>query len=113
MAAFEKVIAADDKPVLLCSRTTIGFGSPNKAGKESSHRAALGKDEVEATRTALGWEHGPFEIPQEIRDGSLAGSEGLVRAEQGNRVFGKDDARTPTPAGEIGDQAHRGRHAGG
>src|SRR3546814_7982104 len=64
-AAIEKAIAADDKPVLLCCRTTIGFGSPNKAGKESSHGAALGKDEVEATRKALGWEHGPFEIPQE------------------------------------------------
>ena len=57
------------KPTLLCCRTTIGFGSPDKAGKESSHGAPLGKDEVVATRKALRWPHAPFEIPQAIRDG--------------------------------------------
>ncbi|HWS78401.1 MAG TPA: transketolase C-terminal domain-containing protein, partial [Thermomonas sp.] len=52
-----------------CCRTTIGFGSPNKAGKESSHGAPLGKEEVQATRDALGWSHGAFEIPQPVYDG--------------------------------------------
>src|SRR3546814_5356939 len=92
---------ADDKPVLLCCRTTIGFGSPNKAGKESSHGAALGKDEVEATRKALGWEHGPFEIPQEIRNGWRAGNAGLVREEQWNRMFDQYAARHPELAEEL------------
>ena len=48
---------------LICCKTIIGFGSPNKQGKEDCHGAALGVDEVALTREALGWEHGPFEIP--------------------------------------------------
>ena len=55
-----------DKPVLVCCRTTIGFGSPNKAGKESSHGAPLGKDEIALTREALEWKYAPFEIPADI-----------------------------------------------
>src|SRR5690606_6348536 len=105
-AAIEKAIASDDKPVLLCCRTTIGFGSPNKAGKESSHGAALGKDEVEATRKALGWEHGPFEIPQQIRDGWRAGNAGLVREEQWNRMFDQYAARHPRLAEELVRRSH-------
>ncbi|MDR0182869.1 transketolase [Lysobacter arvi] len=68
-AAIEQALQSTDKPTLICCRTTIGFGSPNKAGKESSHGAALGKDEVAATRAALNWNHGEFEIPQDIYDG--------------------------------------------
>ncbi|WP_271679521.1 transketolase [Thermomonas mangrovi] len=67
--AIETALKSTDKPTLVCCRTTIGFGSPNKAGKESSHGAPLGKDEVVATREALGWTHAPFEIPQAIYDG--------------------------------------------
>lgn len=67
--AIETALESSDKPTLVCCRTTIGFGSPNKAGKESSHGAPLGKDEVVATREALGWTHAPFEIPQAIYDG--------------------------------------------
>ena len=55
-----------EKPVLICCRTTIGFGSPNKAGKESSHGAPLGKDEIALTREGLEWKYAPFEIPAEI-----------------------------------------------
>ena len=67
--AIETALKSSDKPTLVCCRTTIGFGSPHKAGKESSHGAPLGKDEVVATREALGWTHAPFEIPQAIYDG--------------------------------------------
>jgi len=67
--AIETALKSSDKPTLICCRTTIGFGSPNKAGKESSHGAPLGKDEVQATRDALGWTHGSFEIPQALYDG--------------------------------------------
>ena len=67
--AIETALKSSDKPTLVCCRTTIGFGSPNKAGKESSHGAPLGKDEVVATREALGWTHAPFDIPQAIYDG--------------------------------------------
>jgi len=61
--------ALDDvgKPTLLCCRTVIGHGSPNKAGTHDVHGAALGAAEVAATRAALGWSHAPFEIPAEIR----------------------------------------------
>lgn len=54
------------KPVLVCCRTTIGYGSPNKAGKESSHGAPLGKDEITLTREGLAWNHAPFEMPADI-----------------------------------------------
>jgi len=64
--AIDTALKSADRPVLICCRTTIGFGSPNKAGKESSHGAPLGKDEVAATRAALEWSYGPFEIPADI-----------------------------------------------
>ena len=67
--AIDTALKSGDKPTLICCRTTIGFGSPNKAGKESSHGAPLGKDEAQATRDALGWTHGAFEIPQELYAG--------------------------------------------
>ncbi|TWC37818.1 transketolase [Pseudomonas sp. SJZ079] len=54
------------QPTLICCKTTIGFGSPNKQGKEDCHGAPLGNDEIALTRAALGWNHGPFEIPSEI-----------------------------------------------
>ena len=76
-AAIQAAQASADKPVLVCCRTTIGFGSPAKAGKESSHGAPLGKDELVATREALGWKHGAFEIPDAVYAGwrNQAGSE--------------------------------------
>ena len=55
------------QPTLICCKTIIGFGSPNKQGKEESHGSALGDAEVLATREALKWAHGPFDIPAEIK----------------------------------------------
>jgi transketolase len=69
--AIEKALAAaraeTAKPTLVCCRTVIGKGSPNKAGTHDVHGAPLGADEIAATRAALGWTHGPFEIPADIR----------------------------------------------
>ncbi len=57
-----------DKPTIIACKTTIGFGSPNKAGTNKVHGAPLGAEEIAATRAALGWENEPFDIPSDIRD---------------------------------------------
>ncbi|MEL7983230.1 transketolase [Vreelandella titanicae] len=59
----------DDRPSIIICRTIIGFGAPNKQGKEECHGAALGEDEVAATRQRIGWSHAPFHIPEEIYQG--------------------------------------------
>jgi transketolase len=64
--AIDTARAENARPTLICARTVIGFGSPNKQGTEATHGAPLGADEVAATRTNLGWSHPPFEIPPEI-----------------------------------------------
>ncbi|MFQ3357996.1 MAG: transketolase [Porticoccaceae bacterium] len=74
-AAIDAAHAETGKPSLICCKTIIGFGSPNKQGKEDCHGAALGVDEVALTRAALGWEHGPFEIPAD----HYAGWDGIVK----------------------------------
>ena len=99
--AIDTALKYDDKPTLICTRTTIGFGAPTKAGKESSHGSPLGKDEAAATRAALGWPHAPFEIPQEIRDGWRAGNAGLVREDQWNTLFDAYAAQHPQLAEEL------------
>ncbi|MBL8657698.1 MAG: transketolase [Altererythrobacter sp.] len=59
---------ADPRPTLVACRTVIGKGAPNKQGTSATHGAPLGKDEIAAARKALGWDHPPFEVPQDIRD---------------------------------------------
>jgi transketolase len=66
-AAIEAARAETSKPTLICCKTIIGFGSPGKQGKEDCHGAPLGADEIIATREQLGWKHGDFEIPDDIR----------------------------------------------
>ncbi|WP_395648546.1 transketolase [Thermomonas sp.] len=98
--AIETALKSTDKPTLICCRTTIGFGSPAKAGKESSHGAPLGKDEVAATRAALGWKYGEFEIPQAI----YAGWRSAGRAENEaawNARFAAYKAAHPEAAAEF------------
>ena len=77
-AAIEQAIAEQVRPTLICCKTIIGFGAPNKQGSESTHGAPLGEDEVAAARKELGWDWPPFEIPPDIaaawdaRDGGIA-----------------------------------------
>ena len=94
------------KPTLICCRTVIGFGAPNKQGKESAHGAPLGKDEVAAARAQLNWPYAPFEIPQEISDGWRAGNTGLVREEEWNRVFDAYARQYPKLADELVRRSH-------
>lgn len=65
-AAIEKAKQSEGKPTLIEVKTVIGFGSPNKSGKSDSHGAPLGADETVLTKTAYGWEHEPFQIPEEV-----------------------------------------------
>ncbi|MEZ7204817.1 transketolase [Pseudoalteromonas sp. DY56-GL79] len=65
-AAIEAAQAESDKPTLICCKTVIGYGSPNKSGSHDCHGAPLGDDEIKAAREFLGWEHGAFEVPEDV-----------------------------------------------
>ncbi len=65
-AAIAAAKAVTDKPTMICCKTVIGFGSPNKSGTHDCHGAPLGDDEIAATREFLNWPHAPFEIPADI-----------------------------------------------
>ncbi len=78
--AIETARAVTDKPTMICCKTIIGFGSPNKQGKETCHGAPLGEEEIVLTRENLGWKYGPFEIPEDIYAGWNACDKG-ARAE--------------------------------
>ena len=105
-AAIETALSESDKPTLICCRTIIGFGSPNKQGKESAHGAPLGKDEVAATRAALNWPYAPFEIPQDISDGWRAGNTGIMREELWNKRFDAYAQEYPELASELVRRSH-------
>lgn len=94
------------KPTLICCRTMIGFGAPNKQGKESAHGAPLGKDEVAAARVQLKWPYAPFEIPPEIAAGWRAGNTGLLREEQWNCQFDSYAQQYPELANELTRRSH-------
>ncbi len=76
--AIEEARAVSDKPSLICCRTIIGWGSPNKQGKEECHGAPLGDDEIELVRETIGWSHPPFEVPQDIYASWDAREKGLA-----------------------------------
>ncbi|MGE4367674.1 transketolase [Thermomonas sp.] len=98
--AIETALKSEGRPTLICCRTTIGFGSPHKAGKESSHGAPLGQDEVAATREALGWASPPFEIPAEVYAGWRARDRAAAEADW-NARFAAYKAAYPDAAAEF------------
>jgi transketolase len=104
--AIKTAQAETDRPTLICCRTVIGFGSPNKAGKESAHGSPLGKEEVEAARKQLNWPHAAFEIPDNIYAGWRSGNTGLVREEQWNRLFDTYAKTYPNEAAELTRRSH-------
>lgn len=105
--AIDTAMAVDDRPILICCRTTIGFGSPNKAGKESSHGAALGAEEIALTREALEWPYASFEIPAEIAAAWDATDRGLASEQAWNLQFDSYRAAHPELAAEF-EQRMRG-----
>jgi transketolase len=100
-AAIEEARKASDKPSLICCRTVIGFGSPNKAGKEECHGAALGEDEVELARKELGWEYPPFEIPNAFYAGWDAKDKGARAEAEWQERFEAYKAAHPELAAEF------------
>jgi transketolase len=82
VAALNEAKAHTQKPTLVICRTTIGYGSPNKGGKESSHGAPLGDDEIALVRESLGWSHAPFDVPKDVYEGWDAKSQGATRESQ-------------------------------
>lgn len=93
--------ANGDQPTLICCQTIIGYGAPNKQGTESVHGAALGEDEVQATRENLGWEHPPFEVPQEIYEGWNARARGAEAENSWQQLFDGYRAAYPEKAAEF------------
>ncbi len=76
VAAVDAARAEPDRPSLLCCQTIIGYGAPNKQGTAATHGAALGADEIAATRANIGWEHPPFVVPDDIRAAWHGGDRG-------------------------------------
>lgn len=89
------------KPTLICLKTVIGFGSPNKAGSESSHGAPLGKDEIALARTQLGWNYGNFEVPAAIYAAWDAKARGQAAQQQWQGEFERYRAAYPELAAEF------------
>ena len=92
---------ASDRPALICCKTMIGYGAPNKQGTEATHGAALGVDEVAAARAHLDWPYAPFEIPDEIRAGWDCRAQGASSEQQWNEVFSNYARQFPDLASEF------------
>ncbi|WP_417878122.1 transketolase [Vibrio sp.] len=92
---------ADPRPTLICTKTIIGFGSPNKSGSHDCHGAPLGAEEIAATRKELGWEYGPFEIPQEIYAEWSAIETGAAKEAAWDEKFAAYEAAYPELAAEF------------
>lgn len=86
-AAIEAARADSERPTLICCKTIIGFGSPNKQGKEECHGAPLGDDEIELARKQLNWPHPAFEVPENVRESWSARETGQQQEAQWNKKF--------------------------
>jgi transketolase len=99
--AIETAKAETERPTLICCRTVIGFGAPNKQGKESSHGAPLGAEEVAAAREELGWRHPAFEIPADIAAAWNARESGARREQAWQEMFSRYSQQHPQLAAEF------------
>ena len=100
-AAIETARLNEDKPTLICCKTLIGFGSPNKQGKESCHGAPLGDDEIALARQELGWNHDSFEVPDDIYAGWSAKDKGAAAEAEWNDRFAAYQRAHPELASEL------------
>jgi len=110
-AAVQRAIAAakavTDRPSLICCKTIIGFGAPNKQGTEATHGAALGAEEVAAARKRLDWPYPPFEVPADIRAGWDARARGAAVEAEWQKKFSAYRQQYPELAAEF-EQRMRG-----
>ena len=99
--AIREARSINDKPSMICCKTTIGYGAPNLCGSHDCHGAPLGNDEIKATRENLGWKHEPFVIPQEIYAGWDAKSKGAAAEKAWNDKFAAYRKAFPELAAEF------------
>ena len=104
-AAIEAAIAeakqASGKPSMICCKTVIGLGSPNKAGTHAVHGAALGEEEIAATRASIGWNYPPFEIPKEVYDAWDGRAKGKKIEAEWDQKFNEYTKKYPSEAAEF------------
>ncbi len=110
-AAIEAARANTSQPSLLICKTIIGFGSPNKQGKESSHGSPLGADEVQATRVALNWPYPPFEVPEAIYNTWNAREKGFIAESAWKELFTQYEEEHPDLAMELIRRIKRELHS--
>jgi transketolase len=100
-AAIEEARADSSRPTMICCKTIIGKGSPNKQGTHSVHGAALGDEEIAATRESIGWSHAPFEIPEDVYAGWNAADTGAAREQDWDGRMSAYEAAYPQEAAEL------------
>jgi transketolase len=100
-AAIEAAKSVTDKPSLICCKTVIGLGSPNKAGTHDVHGAPLGDAEIAAARAHIGWAHAPFEIPQDVYAGWDAKKKGAESEGDWDSKFAAYAKAFPVEAAEF------------
>ena len=99
--ALDTAKAMTDKPTMICCKTTIGFGSPNKAGSHACHGAPLGEEEINLTKAALGWDHAAFEVPADVYAGWDCKESGAKAEAAWNEKFAAYKAAFPELAAEY------------
>ena len=100
-AAIAEAKTSTDKPVMICCKTVIGMGSPNKAGGHDCHGSPLGDAEIAATRANIGWSHGPFEIPADVYAGWDGKTKGAAAESDWNQRFAAYQQAHPQLAAEF------------
>ena len=99
--AIEEAKSVTDKPTMICCKTIIGFGSPNKSGSHDCHGAPLGHDEIAAAREFLNWPHAPFEVPADVYANWDQKEKGQTAEQTWNDKFSAYQSAHPALAAEY------------
>jgi transketolase len=107
-AAIKEAKSVTDKPTMICCKTIIGFGSPNKEGTHDCHGAPLGDDEIALTRKKLNWSHGPFEVPEDVYADWNQKDKGQANQISWNEKYASYQAEYPELAAEFDRRVIKG-----